>query len=247
MEIFIQQLMKFLKIVGTCLFILLCPQFINATEHSEVIKNDLSDIEDYEMHLTVIKDPLEPLNRGVFTFNKGVDSVLIKPVVTIYHKVTPSWGRDRVSNFVQNLKEPVNIINAILQADPDLLAKSAGRFLTNSIIGLGGLFDVAGTQEELQIENTDFGLTLKKYGFEVGPYLVLPIIGPSSFRDAPCLVANYYADPFNYMVGSNTKIARKGVELIEKRDSLTEVYDNIEQTSIDEYASFRSIYMQKRQ
>ncbi len=246
MEIFIQQIMKFLRLVCTCLFILLCPQFINATEHSEVIKNDLSDIEDYEMQLVEIKDPLETLNRGVFTFNKGIDRVLIKPVVTIYHKVTPSWGRDRVSSFVQNLKEPVNIINAVLQADPDLLAKSVGRFLTNSIVGLGGLFDVASTQEDLQIENTDFGLTLKKYGFEVGPYLVLPIIGPSSFRDAPCLIAGYYADPFNYMVNSNTRIARKGVELIERRDSLTEVLDNIEQTSIDEYSSIRSIYIQKR-
>ena len=246
MEIFIRQIMKFLRLVCTCLFILLCPQFINAIEQSEHNNHDLNDIEDYEQQLIEIKDPLEPLNRGIFTFNKGVDRVLIKPVVTIYHKVTPSWGRDRVSNFTQNLKEPVNIINAILQADPDLLAKSVGRFLTNSIIGLGGLFDVASTQDDLQIENTDFGLTLKQYGFEVGPYLVLPIIGPSSFRDAPCLLAGYFADPFNYMVNSNTRIARKGVELIERRDSLTEVYDDIEQTSIDEYASFRSIYMQKR-
>ena len=245
-ESFVLQFMKFLRQVCIGMLILTCPQFINATEKSTDESHDLNDIEEYEQQVVEIKDPLEPMNRGIFTFNQGVDRVLVKPVITIYHKVTPTWGRERVSNFVQNLKEPVNIINAILQANPDLLAKSVGRFLTNSIIGLGGLFDVASTQEDLQIENTDFGLTLKKYGFDVGPYLILPILGPSSFRDAPCLIANYYTDPFNYTMDRNTQIARKGLEFIEKRDSLTEVFDHIEETSIDEYSSIRSIYMQKR-
>lgn len=242
-------IMKFLRLVCASLFILLCPELINAIEQPKATQqqaHDLNDIEDYEQQLNEIKDPLEPWNRAVFSANKGIDKVLINPITIAYHKATPEWGRDRVSNFVQNLKEPVNIINAILQADPELVAKYSGRFLTNTIIGIGGLFDFASTQKELQINNTDFGLTLKKYGFDVGPYLVLPIIGPSSFRDAPCLLATYYADPFNYMVSSNIRYGRKGVELIEKRDSLSSVLEDIEKTSIDEYASIRSIYMQKR-
>lgn len=237
--------------------VILLPNPIKATEEPAHVAtathaHDLSDIDELDdSNYKTIDDPFEKLNRAMYIMNKGVDKVLISPVTKTYHYAVSEWGRDRVSSFVQNLKEPGNMVNAIFQSDADLFANSVGRFLTNSILGLGGIFDVAGTGKSLQIQNTDFGLTLKKYGVETGPYIILPILGPSSARDAPSLVADYYIDPINYKYGGhkihkNTRTTFRGLAAIDRRDSLSDSLKSIEDTSVDEYASIRSIYMQKR-
>lgn len=193
-----------------------------------------------------IDDPFEPFNRGMFSINKGLDTVVFKPVAHVYRAAVPEVGRDRVDSVLANMKEPVNILNSVLQGDGDKVARSTGRFLVNTILGIGGLFDVASLADGLEPVNEDFGKTLATYGADTGPYIFLPIIGPSSPRDLVGRVADVASDPFIYSVHVDGVYTRDGVKFVNTRESLLEVTDNIEQTSIDEYATIRSIYAQKR-
>jgi phospholipid-binding lipoprotein MlaA len=238
--------MKKLIVLNIIISVLLIyPHFINATEQDE----DLMDMQGYEYTENVdykALDPLEPMNRVFFGFNHAIDDFALRPLAILYKEAVPYWGRERVSHFVGNLNEPVNIVNALLQGDEDKFAHATGRFLINSIIGIGGLFDVAGLQDELKPVKENFGRTLSHYGVETGPYLVLPIIGPSSFRDAPALAVDYFTSPFHYFVEEGVNYGEKGLELVDTRSSRLEVTDDIAKTSLDEYATYRSIYFQKR-
>jgi len=195
-----------------------------------------------------INDPIEPFNRAIYGFNRGLDHLIIRPAAIIYRDLTPDWGKDRVHSAINNMGEPVTAANAILQVDEQLISDTMGRFITNTVLGFGGLIDVAAEADtELSLKKTDFGLTLKKYGVETGPYLMLPILGPSSFRDAPSLAVDYFLDPFNSELFSNDFIiARTGVIGLDKRYNYLELTDHVEKTSLDEYSTYRSIYFQKR-
>lgn len=228
-------------------------------EEISLIGYDLSDIEnddDHDQHMEV-NDPLEPVNRNIFYFNKGVDELLIKPAAKTYDAVIPDWGKDRVDSFINNIYEPLSFFNAILQGNGELAAKNAGRFLTNTTVGLGGLFDIAATgNENLSPQYTDFGLTLAYYGVSSGPYLVLPILGPSSARDVVGLGVDWATDPFNLVVNhevshrnhrrSKVKTIRYLVETIHTRYKLLSVEKDLLQNALDEYATIRSVYLQKR-
>jgi phospholipid-binding lipoprotein MlaA len=193
-----------------------------------------------------IEDPFEPFNRGMFMVNKGLDTVIFKPVAHVYRAAIPEVGRDRVDSVLANMKEPVNLVNAVLQGDSDKVSRSVGRFLVNTILGLGGIFDIASLAEGLEPVNEDFGKTLGTYGVETGPYIFLPVIGPSSPRDLVGRGADFFSDPFIYSVHKDGVYVRDGIKFVNTRESLLEATDNIEQTSIDEYATVRSIYAQKR-
>jgi phospholipid-binding lipoprotein MlaA len=237
-------IMKFFKIMILVTSILFFPKFINATESSAY---DLSDIDTEDTNEVPVNDPLENFNRGVFQFNKVLDKAVLKPAASMYHDLTPSWGRDRMTSFFQNLREPVNLANAVLQGNIPAAGNCIGRFITNTLLGLGGIFDVAHqAREDLKPMQIDFGLTLKSYGADIGPYLVLPVIGPSSFRDAPSLLADYALDPFNHYAKRKLIIAKSAGNLLVTREQLLEALDKIEETSLDEYSSIRSIYFQKR-
>jgi phospholipid-binding lipoprotein MlaA len=210
--------------------------------------HDLSDIDEKDHSDLVISDPLEPYNRAVFLFNKSVDKLLIRPAAVTYKKVIPDWGKDRVHSAIFNMYEPVRIANAILQTDEGLIAKTVGRFLTNTIIGLGGLIDVAAQADgSLRPKENDFGLTLKHYGVEKGPYFMLPILGPSTIRDTVGVAADYFMDPFNSkLFREEFIIVHTGAAGVDKRYQMLDVTDHIESTSLDEYSTIRSIYWQKR-
>lgn len=239
-------MMRLLKIIILMVNILLFPHFINATEPNRSTY-DLSDIDSSDVPEVKINDPLETYNRGMFQLNKGLDKIVLKPVASMYNDLTPNWCQDRVTSFFQNLHEPVNIGNSILQGDVTGAANSIGRFITNTILGLGGLFDVAyQASEDLKYNRQDFGLTLRSYGADTGPYLVLPVIGPSSFRDAPSLLIDYAADPFNHYAKRKLIVAKTVTDMIVTRAQLLEALEKIEETSIDEYSTIRSIYFQKR-
>ncbi len=204
------------------------------------------EFELYDDNTYTIDDPFESFNRGMFAVNKGLDTVVFKPVSHVYRAAVPEVGRDRVDSVLANMKEPVNIFNSILQGDGDKVARSTGRFLVNTILGIGGLFDVASLADGLEPVNEDFGKTLSTYGVDTGPYIFLPVIGPSSPRDLVGRVADVASDPFIYSVHADGVYVRDGVKFVNTRESLLEATDNIEQTSIDEYATVRSIYAQKR-
>lgn len=197
-----------------------------------------------------INDPIEPFNRAVFQFNYFVDSVLLKPVTTVYKAVLPQFAEDGVSNFLSNLLTPVKLLNEILQGDWYGADITVRRFFVNSTLGLGGLIDVASYHGLTPAEQADFGQTLGKWGAGHGFYLVLPIIGPSSGRDAVGRVGDIVADPINWALWNSDHEwllwTRAGLTVIDTRARYGSTYDDIMKNATDPYVTFRSIYSQRR-
>lgn len=191
-------------------------------------------------------DPLEPFNRAMYTFNDKLDRYFLKPVAKGYRAVVPSPARTGISNFFSNLHEPGVMVNDALQGKFLHAASDLGRFLVNTTIGIYGLFDVA-THFGLERHNEDFGQTLGKWGVGSGPYLVLPFLGPSNFRDAPSLYVDYELYPPSHMEEQSTASKLYGVEVISTRAQLLEAGDILEQAAgQDPYIFVREAYRQRR-
>ena len=196
-----------------------------------------------------VNDPLEPLNRAIFGFNLAIDKALLRPVSIAYRDVIPKPGRDGVRNFLDNLENPVVLANDVLQGSPQRAGTTVGRFVINSTIGIAGLLDVA-TGFGLERHDEDFGQTLGVWGFPEGPFLMLPILGPSPPRDSVGLVVDYFIDPLTYVFENNDvewlSVVRYGVRAVDSRSRSIETLDEIERTAIDFYATVRSLYRQQR-
>lgn len=197
-----------------------------------------------------ISDPFESTNRGIFAFNKAVDDAVIHPAVKGYRAVVPEPGRRGVRNVLRNLRSPVTLANEVLQGDVDGAGKVVLRAVVNTLIGAGGIFDVAG-YEGYKYEQEDFGQTLGVWGVGHGPYLVVPILGPSSARDYAGYFIDSFADPLRwYLFNTNNEgwyYAKVGVEYFDLRESLMDVLNELERSSIDYYAAVRSTYYQRRE
>ncbi len=192
-----------------------------------------------------LHDPFETVNRGVFSFNEVVDNILLQPVARAYRFAIPEYGRQRVTNVLTNLRQPVVFVNSVMQGDPGNAFSSLWSFLLNSTLGVAGIFDFAGANTELEVHPEDFGQTLGVWGFGHGSYIVLPILGPSSARDTVGLVADWFMDPFNYFDDEVT-ITRTIATAIDRRASTLDLTDEVYRTSFDPYATFRSGYLQRR-
>ncbi len=197
-----------------------------------------------------IQDPIEGVNRGIFKFNDVVDEAVLKPVAKGYRKGVPQPAREGVRNFLQNLKTPQNLANNLLQGDLEGAGDTTTRFAANTIFGVAGIFDVAG-KEGVKYEEEDFGQTLGVWGVGNSPYLVLPIFGSSSVRDATGMVVDTYTDPLRlYLTNTDNEgwfYAKVAVASIDKRESLLDVLDDLKKNSIDYYAAVRSSYAQRRE
>ncbi|MEE8172093.1 MAG: VacJ family lipoprotein, partial [Alphaproteobacteria bacterium] len=180
-----------------------------------------------------------------FAFNQAVDSVLIKPVPEIYVGLVPRWGRDRVNDALNNLGEPINFANSVLQWELERAVTAMLRFAFNSTIGLGGFFDVA-EGVGLSRAAEDFGQTLGVWGVGEGPYLVLPLFGPSNPRDAVGIGVDYVMDPFTKALRSHERYQRFIARGIDQRARHIEDLEALEETSIDFYAAMRELYRQFR-
>lgn len=191
-------------------------------------------------------DPLEILNRGIFKFNEVLDGLVLKPVAHIYLGVVPEPVRHGVTNVLTNLSAPVVFVNSALQGDKENLSRTAGRFLVNSTVGIGGIFDMAKDMGIPKEHKKDFGQTFGVWGIDSGPYIYLPIFGPSSVRDALGMVADTASDPFTYILSQPTTIALDATRTIDRRADLLPLTDRIYRDSLDPYASIRSMYQQYR-
>jgi phospholipid-binding lipoprotein MlaA len=201
-------------------------------------------------------DPLEPLNRYFFELNRGLDQLIVRPVAEVYRGVFPQPVRDGVRNVVNNLRSPVIFANDLLQGETERAGDTFGRFVANTFIGVGGIFDVAGGQyaedpkSTVPYHNEDFGQTLAVWGADEGPYLVLPIFGPAPVRDAAGMVGDVLLDPFTWLVPNEQAlgfgITRFSARGIDTRSRNIETIDEIERSSIDFYATVRSLYRQRR-
>lgn len=201
--------------------------------------------EDYEDENYSANDPFEDINRVTFAFNQAVDGVFLKPLAEVYVGVVPQWGRDRVNDALNNLGEPVNFANAMLQWELERAATSMLRFAFNSTIGLGGVFDIA-EGIGLSRATEDFGQTLAIWGVGEGPYLVLPLFGPSNPRDGVGMGVDWLLDPFTRALRSHERIQRFAARGIDQRSRHIDDLETLEDTSIDFYSAFRELYRQYR-
>jgi phospholipid-binding lipoprotein MlaA len=198
-------------------------------------------------------DPLEPMNRAIFSFNDFLDTILIKPVAQAYRFTIPQPGRNMIRHFLDNLNEPVIFADDVMQLDFHRANITAGRFLANTTFGIGGLFDIASSgppSGRLEEQTGDFGQTLYHYGVPSGPYLVLPILGPSNPRDAVGMGVDTEMDPFSWLAfhfGHNgANWYRFAAEGIDERSRHIEDLDSLKKNSIDFYAQLRSLTRQHR-
>jgi phospholipid-binding lipoprotein MlaA len=199
--------------------------------------------------LYAVDDPLETVNRGIFDFNQAFDRTILKPVAIAYRDGVPDPVRNGIRNFLNNLRSPVLLLNDLLQGEFGLANATLGRFVINSTFGIGGVLDIAG-QHGLPYHDADFGQTFGVWGIPPGPYLMLPILGPSDPRDATGLAAGALANPINYLPSGsfNYEIYLRTVpSAVDSRSRNIGQFDKLESTSLDYYATIRSLYTQRRE
>lgn len=193
-------------------------------------------------------DPYEATNRQIFDFDEKFDHAILKPTAEAYNSVVPEPARDGIHNFLTNLNLPIVFANDVLQGDLDHAGKTFGRFGLNSTFGIGGLLDWA-TGADLPYRENDFGLTLASYGVGEGPYMVLPFLGPDPPRDAAGQVADIFLDPTTYISLRSHfwwGAGRYALNTIDVRARNIDSLEGIERSSVDLYASVRSLYRQHR-
>ena len=194
-------------------------------------------------------DPLEPMNRYFFEVNYALDELLLKPIASWYDAILPTPVEHSVHNFLRNLNGPVILANDLFQGNGTRAGITAKRFLINSTIGVLGLFDVA-ADWGLVYHDEDFGQTLAVWGTGEGPYLVVPVLGPSNPRDLTGIVVDSYIDPWGYVLAhydlEAVSYARTALEGIDLRARNLDTLDAIRKGAIDYYATIRSLYRQHR-
>lgn len=190
------------------------------------------------------QDPWEGFNRKVFVFNDTLDTYALKPVAKGYRAITPDPVEDGVSRMFSNVGEIVNVVNDLLQGKFRQAGNDTGRFLVNTTIGLVGFFDVADDLGMPKNEGEDFGQTLGVWGVGEGPYLVLPLLGPSTLRDGPAKFVDFLVDPISEIDHVPTRNQILGVGVVSGRADLLKAEELI---SGDKYSFIRDVYLQRRE
>jgi phospholipid-binding lipoprotein MlaA len=193
------------------------------------------------------RDPMEPFNRKVYTFNDALDKAVLKPAAKGYVAVVPKIARRGVTNFFNNLGMVITTLNDALQLKGTKVPVDVARVVTNTVFGLGGLIDVA---SELKIEyrNEDFGQTMGYWGVPSGPYVMLPFFGPSDVRDAPGLAVDFVASPFFYWnPEASVRWGLFALDVVDTRAGLLSAEKFIDTAAVDRYSFLRDTYLQRRE
>lgn len=189
-----------------------------------------------------VKDPLQPLNRKVYAFNMILDNNVIRPIAVQYEEKIPEDVRGSYGNFRSNLREPWNAVNQILQGKPKVAAKSLGRFTINTLTSLG--FADTAKRKDLSGQKEDFGTTLGVWGVKSGPYIMLPLLGPSTFRDGAGTIVDGFARPQRYIFENDkiywTNTFGEGIDTRAQFLSLDSILQG------DQYSALRDAYLQQR-
>ncbi len=198
-------------------------------------------------------DPYEKFNRSIWGFDRGADRIVLKPAAKVYRAVTPKPLRQGISHFFANVEEPYSALNAFLQGNPGRGFRSLKRFVVNSTVGIGGLFDPA-TRAGIRPAPEDLGQTFAKWGVKRSAYLVLPLLGPSTVRDGVGSIASRFVDPYQLCLsycGFSSTAIRLGAQVLELLDTRSQLIDagadTLLDTSADSYAVARSAYLQRRE
>ena len=190
-------------------------------------------------------DPLEPYNRGMSTFNENVDDVVLRPVATVYKTITPAMARTGVSNFFANLGDAWSFVNNALQLHPEGTLNSAVRFTVNTVFGIGGIFDVA-SEMGVDRRRQDFGLTLGRWGVPTGPYVVLPLLGPSTVRDTLALPVDAQGNLLSTVYPVTTRNSLLGLRLVNTRANLLRASEVLDTAALDKYTFTRDVFLNLR-
>ena len=193
------------------------------------------------------RDPYEGFNRKVFAFNEGLDKAVLKPIAKGYEKVLPRFARTGITNFFDNLGMVVTTINDAIQLKVDKVPVDILRFATNVTFGVFGLFDVA-TELRVEERNEDFGQSLGYWGMGTGPYLVLPLLGPSNVRDGVGLAVDFVVSPYYYW--EDEAVVRWGllaVNIVNERANLLPAEKLLDETGVERYTFLRDVYLQRRE
>lgn len=190
-------------------------------------------------------DPLEPMNREIYRINEDLDAGILRPVARLYVDYVPSPIRTAVSNVFSNFGDVYSVVNNALQGKPAAAAEDTMRVAMNSVLGLGGLIDIA-TPAGLPKHKEDFGQTLGVWGVSSGPYLVLPILGPSSVRDAVGTVVDAQIDPGTYIDPVSLRNSVVGLRVVDARARLLGATSLLETAALDKYSFLRDSYLQRR-
>lgn len=190
-------------------------------------------------------DPIEPFNRGVYRFNDSVDRAALRPVAIAYRDHTPSLFQVGVGHFFNNLTYPATAVNDLLQGKVLAAGQDTLRFVINTTLGWGGVFDVA-SGAGLPEHDEDLGQTLGKWGVPAGPYLVVPFLGPSTLRDLPSRVADTLLEPLYWFDPGSARWISLGLSVVDTRARLLPLDDTLNRV-YDKYAFIRNAYLQKRQ
>ncbi|MEO6972973.1 MAG: VacJ family lipoprotein [Rhodoferax sp.] len=191
------------------------------------------------------RDPLEPFNRGVFKFNDAVDQAILKPVATAYVRVTPALARTGVNNFFGNLGDAWSAVNSVLQLHGRDAAESMMRFSFNTVFGLAGVLDIAG-EAGIPRHKEDFGRTLARWGVPTGPYLVLPLLGPSDLRDTAALPVDWQGGLIRYVSPTTDRNGLYVLETVSTRANLLRAGSLLDQAALDKYSFTRDVFLQVR-
>ncbi|WP_408642996.1 MlaA family lipoprotein [Acidovorax bellezanensis] len=190
-------------------------------------------------------DPFESYNRSMYAFNTALDDAVLKPVATLYRDITPALARDGVGNFFSNLSDMWSFVNNLAQARGEGAYYSAVRFSVNTVFGIGGLFDVA-SEMGLPRSPQDFGLTLGRWGVPTGPYLVLPLLGPSTVRDTVALPVDWEGVLLGQMSDVAARNSLTALGLVDKRARLLQAGDMLDAVALDKYSLTRDVFLQLR-
>jgi phospholipid-binding lipoprotein MlaA len=193
-----------------------------------------------------VSDPLESLNRFTHGANQWMDGLVFRPIAELYSFMMPSWAKQRLRLVLHNLKHPLYSVQHLLQGEWRTSLQTLARFGVNSSVGLAGVFDPA-TRLGLPAIPTDGGISLARYCAAPGPYLVLPVLGPSTLRDAVGLAADTVIDPVPHALSRLNRRWLVGIRALDNRESLLEVTRTIDSTALDHYTSTRQLYAQNRQ
>lgn len=191
-----------------------------------------------------VYDPWEKYNRRVHAFNSKVDDAVAKPLAQAYVRAVPRPVRTGIDNFFDNLGQPVTLVNSLLQGNPRGAANALGRFLLNSTIGIGGLFDVA-TKAKMPDRGEDFGQTMAVWGWRRSRYLEVPFLGPRTVRDMFGLAVDTPLRPIQYLEDDKTRLFLQGLQAVDLRATLLQI-EGFGEGAVDEYTLFRDIWLQRR-
>ncbi len=195
-----------------------------------------------------MRDPYEKTNRYLFKTNMALDEAIGRPLTKVY-RVIPKYGRNRIRDFLAHYSSPVTFINDLLQGETRRAQETFVRFWVNTLIGLGGFWDVAG-KNGLPGHKEDFGQTLAVWGVGPGPYLVVPLLGPHTTRHLAGRVVDARLNPFSYLLADAgvgwVEIIGSAVDVIDRRERAEDALNDLKRTSLDYYAAIRSLYWQNR-